>query len=101
MAATLVNVQFNPFSLGSPIHSLRAVARLRDGSLKAYAEEYDALVAMARSQPDADIVLSAMPYSDFFYPLALDANKAYWQNIAFTQYYAGNSIVYIPPSEDE
>ncbi len=100
IAATLVTVQFHPFALNSQIPSLRAAARLRDGTLKTYAEEYDALVALAMSRPDADIVLTAMPYSDFFYPLALDSNETYWQNIAFTQYYAGKSIVYIPPEEE-
>jgi hypothetical protein len=48
-----VTAQFNPFSLGRPVHSLRAAARLRDGSLKTYAEEYDALVATAMKNPDA------------------------------------------------
>lgn len=86
------NATLNPFKMQSDIPSIKAVSNLRDGQLKAYAEEYDRIVAQAESMPGQDITILTAPSNPLFYSMQIRADAEYWQNVGFSRYFGCASL---------
>ena len=86
------NATLDPFKMQSDIPSIKAVSNLRDGQLKAYAEEYDQIVALAVSMPGQNITINSTPANTLFNSLDIKSDAKYWQNVGFSQYFGCASL---------
>lgn len=75
---------------------VKAFTSLRDGSLKAFADTYDDMVAAVAAQPDGDVTVTSQPAHYLFGEIVVTSDPEDWYNWSFCQRYGGRSIVYQP-----
>lgn len=102
MGVTLRDLQFrSSIVLNIDLPPVKAISYLRDGSLKAYADTYDHIVAEAKAHPDEDVVVDVQPSNPLFGPFVITSDVKDWYNQSFSSYYGCKSIVYLPEDPND
>lgn len=101
LGVALRNVEFTPsLVFNCDLPPIKAVTNLADGSLRAFADQYDSMVDALKAYPDKDIVITEQPSNSLLGLFVITSDVDDWYNQSFAHYYGGRSIVYLPENSE-